>query len=463
MSVILLVEDKESLALMLQDALRSDGFEVEHARTAERAIEFLSRRRYAAVITDLRLPGKDGIEVVRQARAIDPDCPVVVMTAFGTVEHAVEAMKIGAIDFLQKPVDVDHLILVARRSREIRALRDENLILREEFRERFAIPTIIGQSAAMGDVSRQIQKVAPTDSTVLILGESGTGKELFARAIHQLSPRRDRPFVAINCAAIPDTLIENELFGHERGAYTGAVGRQPGKFELAEKGTVFLDEIAELGRGVQAKILRVLQEREFDRIGGLAPIRADVRIVCATNRDLELEVRNGRFRDDIFFRINVFPVEIPPLRTRRDDILPLAVHFAAKFGREMGKGEITIAEDARALLLDHQWPGNIRELENAIERAVILAERNVIRAADFALRSDPSVEGDLVRRLFDVGGTLEQIRSRAVALVERTALADALRRHGSRSEAAHSLGLTPRVLAGKLREYGLDDNGGDRS
>jgi DNA-binding NtrC family response regulator len=463
MSVILLVEDKESLALMLQDALRSDGFEVEHARTAERAIEFLSRRRYAAVITDLRLPGKDGIEVVRQARAIDPDCPVVVMTAFGTVEHAVEAMKIGAIDFLQKPVDVDHLILVARRSREIRALRDENLILREEFRERFAIPTIIGQSAAMGDVSRQIQKVAPTDSTVLILGESGTGKELFARAIHQLSPRRDRPFVAINCAAIPDTLIENELFGHERGAYTGAVGRQPGKFELAEKGTVFLDEIAELGRGVQAKILRVLQEREFDRIGGLAPIRADVRIVCATNRDLELEVRNGRFRDDLFFRINVFPVEIPPLRTRRDDILPLAVHFAAKFGREMGKGEITIAEDARALLLDHQWPGNIRELENAIERAVILAERNVIRAADFALRSDPSVEGDLVRRLFDVGGTLEQIRSRAVALVERTALADALRRHGSRSEAAHSLGLTPRVLAGKLREYGLDDNGGDRS
>jgi DNA-binding NtrC family response regulator len=463
MSVILLVEDKESLALMLQDALRSDGFEVEHARTAERAIEFLSRRRYAAVITDLRLPGKDGIEVVRQARAIDPDCPVVVMTAFGTVEHAVEAMKIGAIDFLQKPVDVDHLILVARRSREIRALRDENLILREEFRERFAIPTIIGQSAAMGDVSRQIQKVAPTDSTVLILGESGTGKELFARAIHQLSPRRDRPFVAINCAAIPDTLIENELFGHERGAYTGAVGRQPGKFELAEKGTVFLDEIAELGRGVQAKILRVLQEREFDRIGGLAPIRADVRIVCATTRDLELEVRNGRFRDDLFFRINVFPVEIPPLRTRRDDILPLAVHFAAKFGREMGKGEITIAEDARALLLDHQWPGNIRELENAIERAVILAERNVIRAADFALRSDPSVEGDLVRRLFDVGGTLEQIRSRAVALVERTALADALRRHGSRSEAAHSLGLTPRVLAGKLREYGLDDNGGDRS
>jgi DNA-binding NtrC family response regulator len=463
MSVILLVEDKESLALMLQDALRSDGFEVEHARTAERAIEFLSRRRYAAVITDLRLPGKDGIEVVRQARAIDPDCPVVVMTAFGTVENAVEAMKIGAIDFLQKPVDVDHLILVARRSREIRALRDENLILREEFRERFAIPPIIGQSAALGDVSRQIQKVAPTDSTVLILGESGTGKELFARAIHQLSPRRNRPFVAINCAAIPDTLIENELFGHERGAYTGAVGRQPGKFELAEKGTVFLDEIAELGRGVQAKILRVLQEREFERIGGSAPIRADVRIVCATNRDLEQEVRDGRFRDDLFFRINVFPVEIPPLRTRRDDILPLATHFAAKFGREMGKGEITIAEDARALLLGHPWPGNIRELENAIERAVILAERNVIRADDFALRSDPSVEGDLVRRLFDLGAPLEQIRSRAVALVERSALADALRRHASRSEAAHSLGLTPRVLAGKLREYGLDDNGGDRS
>src|SRR2546421_44201 len=334
MKRLLIVEDKESLASMLKETVESEGLEGEVAANGAEAINRIAAgRRYFAVLTDLRMPGADGIAVLRQVKETDPDCPVIVMTAFGTIENAVEAMRLGAFDFVQKPVDVDHLLILLRRCREHRELRYENLLLKEEFQRRYGLPAIVGDSPRIVEVSNAIQRVAPTDSTVLLQGESGTGKELFARAIHQLSPRRERPFVAINCAAIPDTLIENELFGHERGAFTGATARQLGKFELADSGTIFLDEIAELGLGVQAKILRVLQERRFERIGGTAPIDVDVRVICATNRNVAEEVREGRFRDDLYFRINVFPVTVPPLRARREDIDALTDFFLQRLGR----------------------------------------------------------------------------------------------------------------------------------
>jgi DNA-binding NtrC family response regulator len=388
MKRLLIVEDKESLANMFRESVEADGFEADVASSGSEAIRWLAEgRRYVAVLTDLRLPGADGIAVLRQAKENDPDCPVIVMTAFGTIENAVEAMKLGAYDFIQKPVDVDHLSLLLRRCREHRELRYENLLLKEEFQKRYRLPAIIGDSPPIVEVSHAIQRVAQTDSTVLLQGESGTGKELFARAIHQLSPRRDRPFVAINCAAIPETLIENELFGHEKGAFTGATARQLGKFELADLGTIFLDEIGELGFNVQSKILRVLQERRFERIGGTAVIDVDVRVICASNRNLEEAVKGNAFREDLFFRINVFPVTIPPLRMRRPDIDALADFFIARFARELNRPGLKITDDARAALRAYDWPGNIRELQNCIERASILCDRNTIEVRDLGIAS----------------------------------------------------------------------------
>jgi DNA-binding NtrC family response regulator len=453
---LLIVEDKESLAQMLKETVESEGLEAEIAATGSEATRRLAGgTRYLAVLTDLRLPGADGIQVLRQARESDPDLPVIVMTAFGTIENAVEAMKLGAYDFVQKPVDVDYLILLLRRCREHRELRSENLLLREEFQKRYRLPTIVGESKPMLDVSQSVQKVAPTDSTVLVQGESGTGKELFARAIHQLSPRANRPFVAINCAAIPDTLIENELFGHEKGSFTGATARQIGKFELADTGTVFLDEIGELGHGIQAKLLRVLQERRFERIGGTTPIEVDVRIICATNRNLEDDVKAGRFREDLFFRVNVFPITIPPLRARRDDIAPLTDFFIGKFARELGKSGLTVTEEARTALRGYSWPGNIRELENCIERAAILCERNTIEPHDLHLTGGE--DRSLIESAIDLSGTLGEAVDRATRAIERIKIESALRSSSSRAEAADSLGIAPRTLQSRMKELGIDE------
>src|SRR4051795_4945037 len=301
MKRLLIVEDKESLAHMLRETVESEGLEADVAGDGREAMaRIASGQRYFAVLTDLRMPGADGIAVLRQVKESDPDCPVIVMTAFGTIENAVEAMKLGAYDFVQKPVDVDHLLLLLRRCREYRELRYENILLKDEFRQRYRLPAIVGESPRLVEVSSAIQRVAPTESTVLLQGESGTGKELFARAIHQLSPRRDRAFVAINCAAIPETLIENELFGHERGAFTGATERRPGKFELAAGGTIFLDEIGELPLAAQSKLLRAIEEKVVDRIGGRAPVPVDVRVVAATNRDLQSASERGEFRRDLY-------------------------------------------------------------------------------------------------------------------------------------------------------------------
>ncbi len=457
MKRLLIVEDKESLALMLKETVEAEGLEADLAASGSDAIRTLAQgKRYFAVLTDLRLPGADGIAVLKQSKESDPDVPVIVMTAFGTIENAVEAMKLGAFDFIQKPIDVDHLVFLLRRCQEHRELLHENLLLKEEFQKRYRLPAIIGESANIIAVGQSIQRVAPTDSTVLLQGESGTGKELFARAIHQLSPRRDRPFVAINCAAIPDTLIENELFGHEKGSFTGATGRQLGKFELADGGTIFLDEIGDLGAPVQSKLLRVLQERRFERIGGTAPIDVDVRIVCATNRNLADEVKGGRFREDLFFRINVFPVTVPPLRARREDIDVLVDFFLQRFARELAKAGLRISDAARDELRAYDWPGNIRELENCIERAAILCDRNTIDAADLRLGTARST-GEALAEALDLSGTLEEATARAANLIERFKIAEALRRAGSRAAAAELLGISGRTLATKMKELGIDD------
>jgi DNA-binding NtrC family response regulator len=454
---LLIVEDKSSLAEMLREAVSADGFEADLAANGSEAMRRLAEgRRYLAILTDLRMPGADGIAVLKQARESDPDCPVIVMTAFGTIENAVEAMKLGAYDFIQKPIDVDHLTLLLRRCREHRELRFENLLLKEEFQKRYRLPEIVGDSPRMVEVSQAIQRVAGTDSTVLLQGESGTGKELFARAIHQLSPRRDRPFVALNCAAIPDTLIENELFGHEKGSFTGASARQLGKFELADNGTIFLDEIGELKPAMQSKLLRVLQERRFERIGGTAPIDVDVRVICATNRNVADEVREGRFREDLYFRINVFPVTIPPLRTRKEDIAALTDFFVQRFARELGHRDLRISDAARLALTGYDWPGNIRELENCIERAAILCDGDTIEPHNLGIAPNDRAAEELLRDALDLSGSLSEATDRTTAIVERLKIVDALTRAQSRSEAAEFLGITPRTLAAKMKERGIE-------
>ena len=458
MKRLLIVEDKESLASMLRETVEQEGFEADVAFNGSDATRLLAEgRRYIAVLTDLRLPGADGIAVLRQAKESDPHCPVIVMTGYGTIENAVEAMKLGAFDFVQKPVDVDHLLLLLRRCREHREILYENLLLKEEFRKRYRLPAIVGDSPKIVEVGQSVQKVAPTDATVLIQGESGTGKELFARAIHQLSPRRDRPFVAINCAAIPDTLIENELFGHEKGSFTGATGRQLGKFELADTGTIFLDEIGDLGPSMQSKILRVLQERRFVRIGGTAPVDVDVRIICATNRVLADDVRDGRFREDLFFRVNVFPITVPPLRARKDDLGALADFFVQRLSRELGKPDLRISDGARSALHSYDWPGNIRELQNCIERAAILCDGEVIEPRDLGLGVRGKDGDDRLREAVDLSGSLDEATARAVRTIERIKIGDALRAAPDRAGAADALGISPRTLAAKLKELQIDD------
>src|SRR2546426_2149863 len=379
---ILLVEDKESLRRVLRLTLEHAGYSVTEAADAREAINEIGRVPHKIVLTDLRMPNGSGLDVLRASKNADNDVPVIVMTAYGSIDEAVQAMKDGAHDFLQKPVDSNHLLVLVERALEQARLRTENLLLREEWSKRYGFPRIIGESDAIKKAVAETQRVAQTEATVLLLGESGTGKELFARAVHHLSARRDKPFVAINCAAIPETLIENELFGHERGAFTGAGDRRLGKFELAAGGTVFLDEIGELPLAVQGKLLRAIEEKAVDRIGGKAPVPVDVRIVAATNKELRAAVDKGEFRGDLFFRLAVFPVEIPPLRERGEDVVLLARHFAAQLGKELRGREAILSDKSVAALRAHRWPGNVRELENSIERAWILADVANLDPAD---------------------------------------------------------------------------------
>ena len=395
------------------------------------------------------------MDVLRAALDNDATLPVVLMTAFGSVQQAVQAMRDGAFDFIEKPIDLDHLQQLLARAIERQQLLRENVVLREESSRRLGFPRILGEHTKLQDAARTMQRIAPSDSTVLLLGESGTGKELFARAIHQLSGRAKQPFVAINCAAIPESLIENELFGHEKGAFTGANQRKAGRFEMAHTGTLFLDEIGEIPLTVQAKLLRALEEKKIERLGGSGEITVDVRIVAATNRDLQQAAANGQFRQDLFYRLNVFPIAIPPLRDRGEDVVLLAEAFLDRFRREWKKPRLKFAVDALSALRAHSWPGNVRELQNVIERAAILNDAE-LQAADLGLsanvRAAAAQEADL-----SLDGSLSDISAHAVRTVEKAKIEATLREcKWNKSEAAQRLGVSYKTLLTKIHTYGLD-------
>jgi DNA-binding NtrC family response regulator len=431
---ILLVEDKDSLRTMLRLALERQGHAVLEARDQPEAVRELQQSQPAVVLSDLRLPVGDGFGVLRASKEIDTDVPVIVMTAYGSIEDAVAAMKEGAFDFLAKPVDPDHLLLLISRALDQRRIVTENLLLKEELAVRRGAPQLVGDDAGLRKVFTALQRAATTDTTVLIEGESGTGKELFARSLHALSARADAPFVAINCAAIPETLLETELFGHEKGAFTGAVARKPGKFEMAHRGTLFLDEIGDLPLSLQAKILRALEEKRFERVGGTASVVVDVRLVAATNRGLRAAVAARRFREDLFFRLSVFPIEIPPLRERPSDVPLLAAHLLAEAARRHGRPAPALEPSALALLAAQPWPGNVRELAHVLERALVLCEAPLLRAADLAPLLQP----------LGRSGERERVRQ---------ALQEA---QGDKRRAAAQLGVSYRTLLRRVKEYDLE-------
>jgi DNA-binding NtrC family response regulator len=457
---ILLVEDKDSLRTMLRHALERQGHAVLEATNQAEAVRMLHQNP-ALVLSDLRLPEGDGFGVLRAAKEIDAEIPVIVMTAYGSIEDAVAAMKQGALDFLAKPVDLDHLVLLVARALEQRRLVTENLLMKEELAVRRGAPQLVGEDPSLRKVFASLQRAAATDTTVLLEGESGTGKELFARSLHALSPRSDAPFVAINCAAIPETLLETELFGHEKGAFTGAVARKPGKFEMAHRGTLFLDEIGDLPLALQAKILRALEEKRFERVGGTAQVVVDVRLVAATNRGLRAQVAARRFREDLFFRLSVFPITVPPLRERPGDIPLLARFFVDRFCRDMKKRPIVLSPAVLEQLVAYRWPGNVRELQNCIERAVILSEGDAIQprhlnlsfqnsSPEEAPAADPWAD-------FDLSGSLSDVTRRGAAQVERLKIRQALRdAEDNKGRAAEMLQITYKALLSKLKEHRLD-------
>jgi DNA-binding NtrC family response regulator len=454
---ILLVEDKDSLRQMLSTAIRKAGYSVDEAADGNIAAEKIRKQPYQLVITDMRLPTLSGLEILKLQKEIDSTIPVLVMTAYGTIEEAVEAMKQGAFDFVPKPVDISHLMLLINRALEQRRLLMENILLKEEFQRAYGIPKIIGESAAIQAVSQIIQRVSPTVATVLLTGESGTGKEVFSRAIHQLSPRRDKPFVTVNCAAIPHSLIENELFGHEKGSYTGAFGRKLGKFELADQGTMFLDEIGELHMSVQAKVLRVIEEQSFERIGGLETIHVDTRVIAATNRNLQDLVAKKEFREDLFFRLSVIPIQIPPLRERISDVRLLAQFFVDKFAKDLHRQGLQLTPEAARALQEYAWPGNVRELQNTIERAVILSNGMTIRQEDlnFAFKDRRSAD-DFVQFL-DLSGSLTDVSNRASRAAEMAKIKQTLElSNWNKTQAAEMLAVSYKTLLNKVKEYELE-------
>jgi DNA-binding NtrC family response regulator len=444
---ILVVEDEEKLRRVIELHLRSRDFDVEQAANAEEGLKRVDRADL--VITDLKLPGMDGLELLTQIRRQNSVTPVIVMTAFGTIEVAVEAMKAGAVDFLLKPFSLDHLTTVVNKALEVRALRDENRQLREELGRRYEFDNIIGRSPPMQEIFATIMRVAPTRATVLLAGETGVGKDLIARAIHFHSPRRDRPFVKINCTALPENLMESELFGYEKGAFTGAATSKPGKFEQADTGTALLDEIGDVPPSIQVKLLRVLQERELERLGSNKTKHIDVRVIAATNRDLREALEQGAFREDLYYRLNVVPMNIPPLRDRKADIPFLAEHFVSKLRNDSGSQIEKITEAGMRKLVEYYWPGNVRELENVIERSLVMATGKELDAGDIQLESVLRPRGTGADFAIPDGMTLESY--------EQEIIREALKRaDGNKSQAARSLGLTRNALRYRLTQMGLE-------
>jgi two-component system response regulator HydG len=441
------------MRISISDALKAEGYNVASAATGGEGLKAIKDTSYDVVITDLRLPEVDGVQILKSCRQISPRTKVLMITAYGSVDTAVEAMKIGAYDYITKPFSMDELILTVKRLIALRDLEDENIYLKEKIEERYEFSGIIGKSDKMKDIFEKIEIIAPTDTTVLITGESGTGKELVANAIHYNSPRKNEAFIKVSCAALPETLLEAELFGHERGAFTGAIKQKKGRFELAHKGTLFLDEIGEVTQAVQVKLLRVLQEREFERLGGTGTIEVDVRIICATQRDLKKEVQKGNFREDLYYRLNVVPVHLPALRDRKEDILLLMEHFLSMYARQMSKPMKGISIEAREFILKYDYPGNIRELENAVKRALTLSRDKEIQPWDL-----PEDMCTICREGSKMGERLSYSEPlpTAMSLFEKQYISKVLEEtKGNKTLASKLLGISRKTLWEKCKLYGL--------
>ena len=450
--LILVVDDEAAQRDILGGLLRKQGYAVREVPSGAAALAVLRAEPVDLILTDVKMPAMSGLELLREARALNPELPVVVLTAYGNVADAVVAMRDGAVDYLTKPVDIDAVLHRVRKVLEGQQLLAENRALREALRGRYRVEGIVAESWKMQEVLSLVQRVAPSNTTVLICGESGTGKELIAQAIHYQSPRSGRPLVKINCAALPDALLESELFGHVKGAFTGAVSDRAGRFEAADGGTIFLDEIGELSPAVQAKLLRVLQEREFERVGTNRTVKVDVRLLTATNQDLERAVREQRFREDLYFRLNVVSIRIPPLRERREDILPLLDHFLRTYAAANDKTIRGVTREARDWVLKYDYPGNIRELENLVERAVVLCRGEVIDLDDLPLSIR---EGTAATVPAPTPGSLPA----ELETLERRMIEDALARaDGVQTRAAELLGIGERALRYKMKKLGLKDS-----
>jgi DNA-binding NtrC family response regulator len=447
---ILIVEDEPKMRRLLELQLAEEGFQARIAADAETGLQMLGKESFDVVVTDLKLPGMSGLEFLQAVKRVNADLPVVIMTAFGTVESAVDAMKAGASDYVLKPFSLAELVLVVRKELASHQLRQENRDLREALGRRYEYKNIIAKSDKMQAVLALVERVAPTNSTVLIGGESGVGKDLVARAIHEHSQRAKGPFVKINSTAIPETLLESELFGYEKGAFSGATTSKPGKFEVANNGTLFLDEIGDVPAAIQVKLLRVLQDREFERLGGTRTLKVDVRLVAATNRDLRAALEEGTFREDLYYRLNVVAIDIPPLREHKEDIPALAQFFLEKFARESGKPAHNITPAAMKMLMDFHWPGNVRELQNVIERAITLSTGSTLDVADIHI--------DTARRAHVESGSAVLPEGMSMEQWEEELLREALKRaSGNKSQAARALGLSRNALRYRLSKMGVPD------
>jgi two-component system NtrC family response regulator/two-component system response regulator HydG len=446
---VVVIDDEVNAASALETLLREDGYEVARANDARGGLLLLEQHQPDVVLTDLRMPGMDGLELLSRIKEVRPETMVILMTAYGTVKTAVKAMKLGAEDYLGKPIDVEELEVVLQKTLEKKRLLEETRLLRDRLDHKYRFDALVGESPEMLAAFKTIRQVAPSPSSVLLLGESGTGKELFAQALHQNSPRRNKPFVKVACAALPETLLESELFGHEKGSFTGALYTRAGRFEAADGGTLFLDEIGDISPTVQVKLLRFLEEREFERVGGNKTFRVDVRIVTATHRDLKKKLEEGSFREDLYYRLNVIEIQIPALRERGSDISLLAQHFLAKYARVNSKDVRGLSDEALALLLGHSWPGNVRELENAVERAVVLTTDPVLTPAHF-----PTLRGRVRTEAANPSGGGVRIPGSPLHDIEREAILRTLEAvGGSTSRAAALLQISTRKIQYKLKEY----------
>ncbi len=449
-AVILVVDDDKNISKMIEATLRKEKkYEIRTALSGEACLNVIREERPDLVLLDIQMPGIDGIETLKRVKEENSLIPVIMMTAHGTIERAVESMKLSAYDFLTKPFNRDRLLVTINNALLNSSLRREVDELRSELKDKYAFENIIGESGVMQDVFQSVSKVVDSNVTVLIQGESGTGKELIARAVHYHSSQRNgKPFVAVNCSALPESLLESELFGHEKGAFTGATARRVGKFEQANGGTIFLDEIGLMSSATQSKLLRVLQEREFERVGGNELVKVDVRVISATNKDLEEAMKNGEFREDLYYRISVFPIKLPPLRDRKEDIPPLAGYFLKKFNAQEGKKIESISGDALDLMMAYNWPGNVRELENAIERATVLSDGPEIQANDLPA----AVKAIGEKRIYESDSTLANWIERLEEKALRQALLEC---EGNISKTAKKLGIGRATIYRKAKKYGL--------